>query len=200
MIYIELEDLIVNVLLQLNNYKGVRRVTGIMVRDCIFAIEKLVDDKKIKILDCKDCMKKSRIFDVRYSSDFEAEYILKDNVTVRDLNLYNLNVSNEIITIFESSLFLQSLGINTIEQISIDDILCQILKDTTAFYFQVGGKLNLEEYKYIKDMLQNKKCENCVKISCEIRHSTLVCDNWDNRELVGRSKILREFNINNLKK
>lgn len=199
---IELEDLIVNALIQLHNYKTIRRVSGATIKECINIIDKNLnqDGTNIKISDRKDCMNTSRYFDVRYNSDFDVEYILKDNITISDLNVYNFNLSNEVLSIFKSDYFLKSLGIVFLEETPIEQLILQVVHDTTTFYFQIASKLKADEYYYIKDRLQHKKCENCIKINCESRYVNLVCDDWDNREIVGRCKILRDYNVFNLKK
>jgi len=193
-VQIELEYIIVNALLQLNNYKNLRSVAGEEIKNGILALNDMlnIEGKQFKVFDCRNCMKNSKFFDVCYTDDFQAECVLKENVTIRDLIIFNFSLPYDVVNMFKREEFLNSLGIIDYDDISINDILIDNIND---FYFQVGKSMDIKEYIELKSLLKNKKCLNCMKISCSNRRCNLTCEDWDNIELLGKSKVLRYYGI-----
>lgn len=89
--YTELEDVIINCLIQLNNYKAMRRINGKTLERCINTIKEELSKNNITftLLDHRECIKNTRYFDVIHNqiSD-DIEYIMKDNITISDLTMY----------------------------------------------------------------------------------------------------------------
>jgi hypothetical protein len=78
------------------------------------------------------------------------------------------------------------------------EIIRNILEDESDFYKKVADQLSIEEYRYIKLSLIGRVCTNCTNGCCSVPSYEKYgdegsqCIGWDNRELVGRSKVLRD--------
>lgn len=70
---------------------------------------------------------------------------------------------------------------------SLEEIIDKILDNPSLFYEKVAYELSQEEYNFIKSKI-DKNCSNCTH-KCENYQGT--CCNWDNKELVGKIKVMR---------
>lgn len=96
-----------------------------------------------------------------------------------------------------------------IDTTNLSDILNKILKNKEEFFTKICEELTTEEFLFILSQLENKKCSNCTNSVCQatghINFGKLRkiqgehCDDWTNKEIIGRAKVLRETDINKLK-
>lgn len=70
----------------------------------------------------------------------------------------------------------------------------EILENPREFFIKVVDILSIEEREYIKSLIENKNCSNCSNATCRVENSDKLCNDacvaWDNKELIGRSRIL----------
>lgn len=130
----------------------------------------------------------------------------------------NKKTSEEIYTMYfkdyslEKSYDMEELAISNNIQISkLSDLIDKIIDKPSEFYQKIANKLSIEEKEFIKSHLINKKCLNCTNGCCKVETSEKIgldefghpvgssCIAWENSELVGRSKVLKIRDINNLK-
>lgn len=93
---------------------------------------------------------------------------------------------------------------------NLNTLLSKILKNPSEFYKSVCRELSTEERLFILETLENKSCMNCTNGSCSIEYRDKLgndefgnqqgskCVGWYNEELIGRSKVLKRININQL--
>ncbi|MDD3305463.1 MAG: hypothetical protein PHT75_05075 [Bacilli bacterium] len=85
------------------------------------------------------------------------------------------------------------------------EIIRNLIKNERKFYIAVADQLSIEEYQYIERALIGMRCYNCTNGCCRVPSYEKYgdagdgCIGWQNREYVGRSKVLRERNILKLK-
>ena len=85
------------------------------------------------------------------------------------------------------------------------EIIKNIVDDESAFYRLVADQLSIEEYRHIKRSLYGIRCANCTNGCCTVPSyekqgdEGSQCIGWDNRELIGRSKVLKETLVFKLK-
>lgn len=99
-------------------------------------------------------------------------------------------------------------GVNITE---LDSLLNRILANPNNFYKRVCDDLTAEERVFILKHLENKCCMNCINAGCRVEYDEKVgvdefgklqgsdCAGWFNAELIGRSKVLRKTDINQLR-
>lgn len=92
----------------------------------------------------------------------------------------------------------------------LSELMDKCLEEPSKFFEMIASNLSTEEYLYIKSMLINKSCENCINSSCDVENYDKIgineygkpigsdCVGWQNRKLVGKSKVLRKNNIHEL--
>lgn len=88
-------------------------------------------------------------------------------------------------------------------------ILNKILEQPKKFFTRICDELTKEELLFILSQLENKSCTNCSNQNCAIighinfgksrKIQGTNCDEWINKELIGRAKVLRETDINKLR-
>lgn len=178
---IELEDIIVNILLQLKKYKNLNFVSNIKVKEII---NYLMDD--YLILDNRNCMINSKYFNLNNIDNLNFEYVLKEHIEIKSLIIYNLSLPVDLVRFFNCDEVFDVLEIDEIKEYIFDENLSE-------FYFNVADSMNITEYIEFRNCVKNKKCSNCMKIDCNRRRSGLVCNSWDNVELVGKSKVLKYY-------
>ena len=96
-----------------------------------------------------------------------------------------------------------------IETTNLGHILNKVLEQPKEFFTRICDKLTKEELLFILSQLENKSCTNCSNQNCAIighinfgksrKIQGTNCDEWINKELIGRAKVLRETDINKLK-
>ncbi|MDD3305462.1 MAG: hypothetical protein PHT75_05070 [Bacilli bacterium] len=78
------------------------------------------------------------------------------------------------------------------------EIIRNIVEDESEFYMKAADQLSITEYRSLKRALFGINCLNCINEGCPIPSYEKTGDNgskcigWDNKELVGRSKVLKE--------
>ena len=105
----------------------------------------------------------------------------------------------------------QKIFNNDINAIGLDKLLDKTLENPNEFYKRICDELTTEERIFILKQLENKCCMNCANGSCRVEYNEKVgtdefgklqgseCAGWFNSELIGRSKVLRKTDINQLK-
>lgn len=86
-------------------------------------------------------------------------------------------------------------NINNIRITNIETIINKIMDNPQKFYIDIYNNLTPEEKLFIIENLENKNCLNCENNNCEKNN---LCNNWENRVITGKSKILRIRDINKL--
>lgn len=134
---------------------------------------------------------------LRYKEDKTAEEIYAEYYDNDDLKKYY-----DII---------EKTSANDINITELDKLLNRILANTNDFYKMICDKLTVEERVFILKQLENKCCINCTNGSCRVEYDEKVgidefgkpqgseCIGWFNAELIGRSKMLRKTDINQLR-
>lgn len=83
---------------------------------------------------------------------------------------------------------------NEIPNSSLEEIIDKVIENTREFYTKISDELSIEEREYLKSIIQNKTCGNCSNMSCRVetheKISSNACIAWENRELIGKQKIL----------
>lgn len=196
MIIIELEDIVVSILALLLMEKEENKVNCDLIIKCIGILNRALkfETYELRVLDYNDCMNKSKYFDVR-KSDNNIECILKENVDIKKILSKLEKIPFQISVILQSKPILECLDIAS-KNITLSS---ELLTNSSHFYFKVADSLSVEEYKYIKESLLYKRCHNCMVLNCKIRQCNLVCDNWENKSYVGRSKVLNQLDIRQMK-
>lgn len=84
-------------------------------------------------------------------------------------------------------------------------------KQSATFYKKICEMLTLEERLFLLKNLENKDCTTCLNGSCRVETSEKIgldefgkpngtnCSGWYNAEIIGKSKVLRMLNVQNLK-
>lgn len=84
----------------------------------------------------------------------------------------------------------------------LEDVINKILENPKEFYIKIEDELSPQERNYLRALVENRGCFNCVNGCCRIEHYEKVgldengkpqgygCYGWDNYELVGRQKVL----------
>lgn len=76
---------------------------------------------------------------------------------------------------------------------NLEKIIKKVVDDET-FYKAVASFLTPSEYNYIKNGICDKTCLNCTNSSCEpVISSKECCLFWDNKEEIGKIKVLGKF-------
>lgn len=100
---------------------------------------------------------------------------------------------------------------NDINVTELDKLLNKIIANPNNFYKKICDELTGEERIFILKRLENKCCMNCANESCRVEYNEKVgvdevgkpqgseCAGWFNAELIGRSKVLRKTDINQLR-
>ena len=79
------------------------------------------------------------------------------------------------------------------KSLTMNEILERVLDNPREFFIKVSV-LSIEEREYIKTLIENKNCTNCSNGTCRVENYDKsysdACIAWDNKELIGRSRIL----------
>lgn len=76
---------------------------------------------------------------------------------------------------------------------NLEKIIKKVVDDE-IFYKAVASFLTPSEYNYIKNGICDKTCLNCTNSSCEpVISSKECCLFWDNKEEIGKIKVLGKF-------
>lgn len=77
---------------------------------------------------------------------------------------------------------------------NLDEIIDKIVENPREFYIKIAEVLSIEEREYLKQVIENKSCMNCSNGTCKVETSEKldneICAAWDNKELIGREKVL----------
>lgn len=99
---------------------------------------------------------------------------------------------------------------NNVEVTSLDILLNKILDNPSDFFEKICFALTVQERLFILRKLKNKSCLNCTNGSCDIEYSEKIgndefgnpqgseCIGWFNADVIGRCKVLRKVDINEL--
>lgn len=94
----------------------------------------------------------------------------------------------------------------------LSELIDNALDDPRQFYLKIEELLSPQERVAIRKGLKNKGCLNCTNPSCRANVWEKAgldsfenpqgnsCIGWSNRELVGRCKVLQDYDINKIKK
>lgn len=122
--------------------------------------------------------------------------ILNDNIILKLKDEYNLSYLENIILkkdelnyIYQDEKCLLELNID--KKIKQSDILEVIEKvvESKLFFEMIALNLSEEEYQMIVNIIKNKNCCNCQN-DCK---KDIICDEWKNDEIVGKSKLLKKY-------
>lgn len=76
----------------------------------------------------------------------------------------------------------------------LDDIIEKIIENPREFYVKLANNLSIEEREYLKLLIENKSCMNCSNGTCTVTTNEKLgsgaCIAWDNKELIGKQKVL----------
>lgn len=116
---------------------------------------------------------------------------------------------------YESNILLKHYNLEekaiacNIETTNLGHILNKVLEQPKEFFTRICDELTKEELLFILSQLENKSCTNCSNQNCAIighinfgksrKIQGTNCDEWINKELIGRAKVLRETDINKLR-
>lgn len=82
---------------------------------------------------------------------------------------------------------------------------------TKEKYIKIATLLTPEERDFIRQMLENKSCMNCTNASCKVANSEKIGMDeqghaevhnylsWNNPEYIGRSRVLKLYDVNKLR-
>lgn len=76
------------------------------------------------------------------------------------------------------------------------------MKEIEEFYEKIANDLTNDEYQFIKKNLDNKDCHTCMNESCKVESYEKPVDDcfgWENKRIIGKSKVLEKRNIYELK-
>lgn len=100
---------------------------------------------------------------------------------------------------------------NEVEITPIDVLLNRVLENKKEFFEKICDELTPEERNFILKELTNTSCMTCENTSCtknyfekikydeEQKEKGFNCYDWFNREIIGRSKVLRKTDVNKLR-
>ena len=104
----------------------------------------------------------------------------------------------------------QKAKVSDIETTNLQILISKILNKPSEFYKEICNNLTPEERNFLIKNLENKNCLNCTNGRCRIETSEKIgleengkpqgseCIGWFNKELIGKSKVLRITDINKL--
>lgn len=135
-------------------------------------------------------------------------FLLNDGLTVSDLKdryIYVEFLPVEVLKILWNEEFICQLllqydrGIKfknfSFEPTNLGNIIDSIVSDSKDFYSKVAGRLSEVEFEYFCSLIEDKNCSNCENKLCDkAKYSdNVVCEDWKNSVLVGKSKVLRKL-------
>lgn len=78
--------------------------------------------------------------------------------------------------------------------LSLDDVIEKVIENPREFFIKIANALSIQEREYLKLLIENKSCINCSNGTCKVESTEKtrddICVAWDNKELIGRQKIL----------
>lgn len=81
-----------------------------------------------------------------------------------------------------------------VPNMGMDEVIDNIIDDPVDFYIKVATELSVKEREFLKTGISPKSCFNCTNPACRtdsiLRPDDDVCAGWDNKELIGRRKLL----------
>ena len=104
----------------------------------------------------------------------------------------------------------ERLAANKINSTPLGNLLDKILENPNEFFEKIEEELTVEERLFILSELKNKSCMSCTNGCCDVPSYEKVgvdefgkpegseCIGWFNSRLIGRSKVLRKTDINEL--
>jgi len=90
------------------------------------------------------------------------------------------------------------------QNLTLEEIIKRIIKNPREFYIRVASILSIEEIEYLKQLIENKSCQNCTNENCHLEYNEKIgldkmgnihgsnCSEWTNPELIGRKRIMRK--------
>lgn len=82
----------------------------------------------------------------------------------------------------------------TNSNLTLDEVIEKVLENPRDFFIKVANTLFIEELDYLKLLIENKSCANCSNGICKVetieKSCNDICVAWDNKELIGKQKIL----------
>ena len=82
----------------------------------------------------------------------------------------------------------------TNSNLTLDEVIEKVLENPRDFFIKVANTLSIEERDYLKLLIENKSCANCSNGICKVetieKSCNDICVAWDNKELIGKQKIL----------
>ena len=76
----------------------------------------------------------------------------------------------------------------------LDSLIERVFENSREFYLKIANILSIEEIECLKLLIENKSCLNCTNGTCRVETSEKsasdICVAWDNKELIGRQRLL----------
>jgi len=152
------------------------------------------DDVNIKTFGSK-----SKIY-IHLIDETGKVYIMIDpNINLNRLKeIYNNYFDNDILLLLNNKNILDIIDLKlengvliSKENDKFDSAINLVTSNPNDFFTQLVSKLTKEEISYLKLLIKNKSCENCLNNDClENKDKINICQNWDNKQLIGKQKIL----------
>lgn len=122
--------------------------------------------------------------------------ILNDEIILKLKDEYNLKYLENIILkndelnyIYQNEKCLLELDIDKkIEESDILEVIEKVV-ESKLFFEMIALNLKEEEYEMITSIIKTKNCCNCQN-DCK---KDIICDEWKNDEIVGKSKLLKKY-------
>ncbi len=85
---------------------------------------------------------------------------------------------------------------------TLEDLIDKVLQNPKEFYIKLADSLSVNEREYLKTLIKNKYCGNCLNGSCRVQNNEKIgldefgniqgseCYGWNNYELIGRERVL----------
>ena len=86
---------------------------------------------------------------------------------------------------------------------TLEYLIEKVVENSSEFYIKLANVLSIEEREFLKQLIENRSCSNCINGSCSVENCEKVgldefgkpqgssCLDWNNNELIGRQRILR---------
>ena len=91
---------------------------------------------------------------------------------------------------------------------ALEHLIEQIVKNSDEFYANLASMLSPEEREYLKQLIENRSCQNCTNGNCRVEQCEKVgvdefgkpqgssCLGWNNPILIGKQLIMKKSNNN----
>lgn len=155
-------------------------------KDMSVCITDKIDTRYFKVNDDVIVMNEDNGIDLQFIKDRYTEYISSLEIAkVLWDDIFIFNCVNEI----KENNHLQ------FEPCGITEIIDKILKNPDVFYEKIAKELSKEEYKYLKEKIEDRNCKNCKNMTCNREAYQKImynCDAWENDRMIGKIKILNK--------